>query len=122
MGQILGQYDLTAAGTPTFTIALSVPLDDSAGTYPAGSGESRQEFRRLPGSAVRDVEAAIVQGATTAGVTEVSFDLDLNDFGLWDNQIDRIFLNVSQGYGVSEGWVLSRGIDVSNVRQWRLNR
>ena len=122
MATILGQYDLTASGSPIHTISFSADLLDSAGTYGAGEGEHKQEFRRLPQNAVKAIEDAVRAAVLDAGVNEIRMDLDLDDFGPWDNQIDRIFLNMETGYRASENWALTRDIAAGNVRQWRLTR
>jgi hypothetical protein len=126
MVTLLGQFNFTITPLPsaTVTIVLSSSLVDSAGTYGPGEGTHTQEFLRLPGNVVRTLQESIIAAVEDATTTLVSMDLDLDDFGLWDNQIDQIFIQVKNGYGLGGGvggWTLDRDI-VAGVREFRFAR
>lgn len=121
MATLLGQYDFIVAdvGTPTVTITLAADLLDSAGTYGAGEGESRQEFRRLPGNVVAALFDAIRAGAEDIVTTLVEMDLDTADFPLWDQQVDKCFILVKNGFLSTH--TLDRDFN-GTVHEFRLNR
>ena len=87
--------------------------------------ENREEFRDLDGNVVNFIFETLRNAAEDLTVTDIEFDLDLDNYLRWEADIDRIFLNLKAGFQPTHTLtrdVVGASVTSRGVREFRFVR